>query len=367
MTRVKLLWLLIPLAFLLYSCEKDDIQDQTEETQIALTEVQKNFLDKTYVSRNNPNLVGKLNPRNDEVDQIIDAFQEIPNFEIIIDNLSKKYGYPIWDKSEYNNASNGKLAFIIPLAFIDGSKTTALFVALPKNNGRYKFILERRDKILKKVVREKENYKNEEFIVPMFYHFDLELFDFEDSLVLQWYQSKEGDNLQGEELISRECYVVEVAICVRDCPVFNAQEESGIHSRNCAPGYVAVSYYDYVCTTPSGSDCANCTDGSTDGSTPTGGGSSGSSSDGTNTDTDPMNDDPNGDGSDVTDSYNSANFVFITEDWFNTLKGNGESFDDILELDNLLSSTPFFPQQTVPFHSFPSFASSIDLFQGKKP
>ncbi len=54
MQQVKLLWLLIPLFLLFHGCEKDYTQEQGEEAQIVLTEGQKKFLDKSYVSRNNP-------------------------------------------------------------------------------------------------------------------------------------------------------------------------------------------------------------------------------------------------------------------------------------------------------------------------
>lgn len=267
--RVFLLVFVLTITFI--QCSKDetisDYSQVTIEETISTDPVVKNFLTRSYLSSVNENINGSESRNYDEtIDKVIAYLDKQNSKRSFISKLTKKYGYPIWDRSYVYTTRFDNILFT-PLAPKDGKEITSFFVAFPfKDSYHVELYTKKNINGLIKSGRE-----NNALIFSVLYaiNADLEIFNYSNKEYKEWY-SKVSSNLTNEDIAeTREC--VAYTVCV---PIVALQgEKDRAETRSDIYCYTA-----YVCENDdvnSGGSCTNCGDGGGSGS-PSGGGSSGS-------------------------------------------------------------------------------------------
>lgn len=280
MKRFKLIFPLLVLLLLVTTrCTKEKLTETSSiETQeeFLVDNIQdpiiKNFLTTSYVSSVNENVLPKLKSRNDEelIDDVIDALNEQNKQHNFIKNLSKKFGYPIWDRSYiYESSNNDRLILFTPLAFEDGDEITSFIVAVPQNDSYHieLFTKKKIDNLIKNPNKANDNLI---FTVMFCIIADLDIFDNAREEYVEWFNENKDSFTGGDdEASSRGC--TDDVICASE-PVALTSDTEIASSR----GIVCITIV--TCDTGGGdSSCQECGGGGGTGGV-SGGGGSGSGS-----------------------------------------------------------------------------------------
>ena len=236
-----------------FSCQKEEAiiqEDPVITTEVALENIIDDdpLMDKFFNGINDHD-VPVSTDKKATVDRIKLAMAEDHKTTPFVGDYIRQVGFPLWGQAKlHRQAGNDQQLYILPFASSNSTATTAImYVFVHENNFVYELGL-RTD-----VVNYIEAYNAQintfywenflSFVIDFTIYDDL-LFDFEDAVLSDWYDSNEETYLtDAADTRSEECFTATRQDCKRD-PI--TLQENG-HERSCPPGYREVTIIFTVC------------------------------------------------------------------------------------------------------------------------
>lgn len=256
---------LITMLFLglVFSCkkDKDDSLPLTHEERVELalknlkTEKERNFFDKSYILRENPNILESLRPR-DQTDDLINSvfdFLLLKNEEEpYLANWIEAFGYPVWTQGFItpDTTNQAYKIVVMPFAHIGGDRTSAFMMAYPKSwatgSDWHIFIFDRAS-IEAHALANLPDTLGFGYKIATIAQFDKDLFGLENEMLFEWLGNNLPAQLEGfsaGQVDDRELTLT-VSRCIRVGIAFNDgdAEERGTPCDEGQPGW-----YEYFLT-----------------------------------------------------------------------------------------------------------------------
>ncbi len=274
---------------LILSCKKDGLDApkdaRSAEIELALKNLksveERNFFDKSYILRTNPNIIEALQERG-ETEDMADAvfnFLLLKNQEEdFLEDWIAHFGYPIWTQSFVtpDTANPNYKVVATPFSKANSNSVTGFMLSYPKgwtnlasvSTNWYILLIDRED-LKNHALNNYPDTLGYGYKINLAIKFDNDLFGTQDEQLIEWVRQHPPADLGGfiGPSVSERYSWVTIAGCFPTIPYVFTENE--VTERGCGEGW---SYYTFSTATPCDDNWSSGGGGSTGGGGGGGGG-----------------------------------------------------------------------------------------------